>query len=135
MPCRWCGKDVSPSAASCPNCGEPDPWRKESELEEFWETNFEKEVLRATEPVVVHFWANWAVPCQMITTTLVEISSSTNSKTKIVEIDVDSHPRTAAKHSIASVPTLLIYKHGRLLTRQEKFSSAAMLKKWISASI
>src|SRR2546422_10109647 len=78
------------------------------------DATFDSEVLKATGPVVVDFWAEWCGPCRMIAPALEEISGSLGAKVKIVKLNVDENPQTAAKYGIQSIPTLMIFKDGRL---------------------
>ncbi len=76
------------------------------------DATFESEVLKATGPVVVDFWAEWCGPCRMIAPALEEIAGSLGGKVKIVKLNVDENPDTAAKYGIQSIPTLMIFKNG-----------------------
>ena len=78
------------------------------------DATFEQDVLKASGPVVVDFWAEWCGPCRMIAPALEEISKSLNGKVKIVKLNVDENPNTAAKFGIMSIPTLMLFKHGEL---------------------
>ena len=82
------------------------------------DTTFESEVLKATGPVVVDFWAEWCGPCRMIAPALEEIAGTLNGKVKIVKLNVDENPQTAAKYGIQSIPTLMIFKNGQMASRQ-----------------
>jgi len=99
------------------------------------DTTFESEVLKATEPVVVDFWAEWCGPCKMIAPALEEISGSLGAKVKIVKLNVDENPQTAAKYGIQSIPTLMIFKDGQLASRQIGAAPKQKLEQWITAAV
>ena len=74
--------------------------------------NFEQVVLQAKTPVLVDFWAPWCQPCRMIAPILDELAEEYSGRVNITRLDVDQNPKTAAKYSIMSIPTLLIFKNG-----------------------
>src|SRR6187549_627332 len=99
------------------------------------DTTFESEVLKATGPVVVDFWAEWCGPCRMIAPALEEISGSLGDKVKIVKLNVDENPQTAAKYGIMSIPTLMMFKNGELASRQVGAAPKQKLEQWISGGV
>ncbi|HZO48103.1 MAG TPA: thioredoxin [Xanthobacteraceae bacterium] len=99
------------------------------------DATFESEVLKATGPVVVDFWAEWCGPCRMIAPALEEIAGSLGEKVKIVKLNVDENPQTAAKYNIQSIPTLLIFKNGDMSSRQIGAAPKQKLEQWISAAV
>ncbi len=99
------------------------------------DTNFESEVLKSKEPVVVDFWAEWCGPCKMIAPALEEIAGSLNGKVKIVKLNVDENPATAQKYGIMSIPTLMLFKNGELASRQVGAAPRQKLEQWITASV
>ena len=100
------------------------------------DATFEAEVLKSAEPVVVDFWAEWCGPCKMIAPALEEIASGTlASKMKIVKLNVDENPQTAAKYNVMSIPTLMVFKNGELASRQVGAAPKSQLEKWINSAI
>ena len=99
------------------------------------DADFEAEVLKATGPVVVDFWAEWCGPCRMIAPALEEISHSLNGKVKIVKLNVDENPGVASKYGIMSIPTLMLFKNGQLASRQVGAAPKAKLQQWITAAV
>ncbi len=96
--------------------------------------DFETEVLKHGGPVVVDFWAEWCGPCKMIAPALEEIAGSMNGKVKIVKLNVDENPATAAKYGIMSIPTLMLFKNGELASRQVGAAPKQKLEAWITSS-
>ena len=99
------------------------------------DATFETEVLKASEPVVLDFWAEWCGPCRMIAPALEEIAGAMGSKVKVVKLNVDENPATASKYEIMSIPTLMIFKNGQLASRQIGAAPKQKLEAWISAAM
>ena len=99
------------------------------------DANFDTEVLKATGPVVVDFWAEWCGPCRMIAPALEEIAGALGQKVKIVKLNVDENPATASKYGIMSIPTLMIFKNGELASRQVGAAPKQKLEQWITATV
>ena len=98
------------------------------------DADFEAEVLKATEPVVVDFWAEWCGPCRTIAPALEEIAGSLNGKVKIVKLNIDESPATAQKYGIMSIPTLMLFKNGELASRQVGAAPKQKLEQWITSA-
>jgi len=98
------------------------------------DASFESDVLKSAEPVVVDFWAEWCGPCRMIAPALEEISGQVGDKVKIVKLNVDENPNTAAKYGIMSIPTLLMFKNGEIFSRQVGAAPKQKLQQWITGA-
>jgi thioredoxin 1 len=99
------------------------------------DATFEADVLKAAGPVVVDFWAEWCGPCKMIGPALDEIASDLGEKVKIVKLNVDENPDTAAKYGIMSIPTLMMFKNGELASRQIGAAPKQKLEQWIKTAV
>jgi len=76
--------------------------------------NFKKEVLEAAIPVLVDFWAPWCGPCRMVAPHIEAIAETYLGKVKIVKINIDENPQTPSAYNVRGIPTLLIFKNGKL---------------------
>ncbi len=100
------------------------------------DADFEAMVLNSTEPVVVDFWAEWCGPCRMIAPALEELAEGALSgKVKVVKLNVDENPKTAAKYNVMSIPTLMVFKNGEMASRQVGAAPKAKLEQWITATV
>src|SRR5262245_55729008 len=78
------------------------------------DTNFESEVLKSTQPVVVDFWAEWCGPCKMLGPVLDEIAGEQTGRAKVAKVNIDENPELAARFSVRAIPTLLYFSGGTL---------------------
>ena len=99
------------------------------------DASFEADVLKSNEPVVVDFWAEWCGPCKMIGPSLEEIATEMQGKIKIAKVNVDENPGVAGKLGIRSIPTLMLFKDGKLAAQKVGAAPKGELVKWINSSV
>ncbi len=97
-------------------------------------SNFETDVLKASKPVVVDFWAEWCGPCKMIAPALEEISSELAEQVTIAKVNIDENPELAAQYGVRSIPTLLLFKNGEIAANMVGAAPKSRLSDWIKAS-
>ncbi len=89
---------------------------------ELTDQNFEREVLKSDQPVLVDFWAEWCGPCRMMTPTVDKIAEEFASRAKVGKLNVDDAQSVTARYNVRSIPTLLLFKGGQV---QEQVVGAA----------
>ena len=82
---------------------------------EFTDTNFQREVIDSDTPVLVDFWAVWCGPCKMIAPVVEELASEYNGLLKVGKVNVDTNPEVSMKFGIRSIPTIMIFKGGKVV--------------------
>ncbi|HTP13900.1 MAG TPA: thioredoxin [Bacteroidota bacterium] len=82
---------------------------------EVTDTNFQSEVLKSDKPVLLDFWAEWCGPCKMIAPVVEELANEYDGKLKVGKVDVDANQQTSMQYGVRSIPTLLIFKGGRVV--------------------
>jgi thioredoxin 1 len=79
------------------------------------DSEFKKEVLESPEPVLVDFWATWCAPCRAIAPAVEELASQYKGKVKVAKINIDDNQDTPQQYGIRSIPTLLLFKGGKVV--------------------
>jgi thioredoxin 1 len=79
------------------------------------EENFDKEVIKSSQPVMVDFWAPWCGPCRMMSPVVEELATKYSGKAKIGKLNTDDNPNIASEYQISAIPTLLFFKDGKVV--------------------
>ena len=85
--------------------------------QQFTDDNFEREVLEASMPVLVDFWAEWCGPCQLLAPIIDELADEYQGKVKVGKLDTDNAVRTASKYGVQSIPTVIVFVSGQPVER------------------
>jgi thioredoxin 1 len=97
------------------------------------DTTFDTDVLSAKGLVLVDFWAEWCGPCKMITPILHELDTEISDKVKIVKVDVDANPNAPTTYGVRSIPSLMLFKDGKLVDSKVGVMPKASLVTWIES--
>jgi len=87
-------------------------------IQTFTDASFDQEVLRSEVPVLVDFWAEWCGPCRMMAPTIDVVANDYAGKIKVGKVDVDANGDTAQRYNIRGIPTLLLFKGGRVVEQR-----------------
>ena len=97
--------------------------------------NFESEVVKASIPVLLDFWAAWCNPCRMVAPFIEQIADEYDGKLKVGKINVDEENELAAKHNVVSIPTLAVYKNGELVSIQAGAMPKSQIENFIKGHL
>lgn len=97
--------------------------------------NFQKDVLQASKPVLVDFYADWCGPCKVIAPVLEEIASQLQDKVTIAKINIDDNPNTPQNYGVRGVPTLMLFKNGQVAATKVGSMPKSKLLEWIQSVI
>ena len=99
------------------------------------DSNFDEEIKNSPVPVLVDFWAEWCGPCKQIGPILEEIGEEKKDKIKILKLNVDENPQTPQKFGVRGIPTLMLFKKGKLIDTKVGSLPKSALIEWIDNNL
>ncbi|HVY84539.1 MAG TPA: thioredoxin TrxA [Caulobacterales bacterium] len=97
--------------------------------------SFEADVLKASGPVVVDFWAEWCGPCKQIGPALEEIASEMGGKLAVAKLNIDENPMTPGRYGVRGIPTLMVFKDGKVAATKVGAMPKSKIVEWLNESI
>jgi thioredoxin 1 len=97
--------------------------------------DFESEVLKSATPTVVDFYADWCGPCKVVSPVLESLANEYSNKVSFAKVDTDANQSLAAEYDVMSIPTVMIFKHGRIVDKIIGAAPAQVYRKRIDAAL
>ena len=96
---------------------------------------FEREVLKADKPVLVDFWAEWCAPCKQIAPALEAIAAEMEGRLEVRKLNIDDNPKTPGTYGVRGIPTLILFKNGKVAATKVGAMSKAKLTEWLESVV
>ncbi|CAM3237558.1 thioredoxin TrxA [Sphingomonas antarctica] len=99
------------------------------------DSSFQADVIGASGPVLVDFWAEWCGPCKMIGPSLEEISEELGERVTIAKLNIDDNPDAPAKYGVRGIPTMILFKDGAPAATKVGAAPKSQLKGWLESEL
>jgi len=99
------------------------------------DSSFEQDVLKAEQPVIVDFWAEWCGPCRALGPLVDDLAKELEGKAKVVKMNIDENPNAPTKYGVRGIPTLMVFKNGQLTETRVGGMSKSQLSDWAKAAV
>jgi thioredoxin 1 len=109
-----------------------------ADIPEATDVNFEEEVLKAEQPVVVDFWAPWCGPCRVVDPIIEDLAAQHAGRVKFMKLNVDDNPATATRYNVLSIPTVILFERGEpqdtVIGARSKSHYESAWERWLQAA-
>ena len=113
--------------------GSPTAVADQSSTKKVTDQSFEQDVLKASGPVLVDYWAEWCGPCKMIAPALEEMAASLSGRLTVAKMNIDDNPQTPKKYGVRGIPTLMLFKDGQVAATKIGAAPKNKLLEWVES--
>lgn len=97
--------------------------------------SFDQEVINSDKPVLVDFWAEWCMPCKMLSPVIEEVAKSLEGQVEVVKVNIDENPMSASQLGITSIPTMVLFESGKPIGKIVGFQPKEQIEETIKGAL